>query len=343
MKKVRKVLLYLGVAIILLVGLALISPTWTPKIDGANSISVLEEAEINGTGHELMIRGQDKNNPVVIFLHGGPGVSEIPYVTKYQDLLEKNFTVVRYDQRASGKSYRFGEDYSNLSTDLLVKDVLAVTDYISARFNQKKVILAGHSFGTYIGIQAAQQAPEKYEAYIGIGQMSDIITSELDGLNLTIEQAKLSGNTADVEYLQGLTEKVQKGEMFTPRDYVRKYGGAARLIDTAADMNNGLLFGPEYNLLDRIRYYRSVSNAQEVLIGQAFKKPLPTFVTKLDVPMYFIMGQYDCMTSAKAAKTYFDQIDASKKEFITYDQSAHYPQFEEKEKFSKWMVDTFTK
>ena len=342
MKKVRKAFIYIGAAILLLVGVALIIPTWTPSIDGENSISVLEEVEINGTGHELMIRGQDKNNPVVIFLHGGPAVSEIPYVTKYQDLLEKHFTVVRYDQRAGGKSYHFGEDYSNLSTDLLVKDVLALTDYISNRFHQEKVILAGHSFGTYIGIQAAQQAPEKYKAYIGIGQMSNVTESEKDALQFTINQAKLSGNTTDVEYLQGLTEKVQSGEQFTPRNYVGKYGGMARLIDVNADMDSGL-FGPEYNLLDRIRFYRSVSNAQEVLIGQVLKKPLPTFVTRLEVPVYFIMGQYDYMTSAKAAKTYFDQIDAAKKEFITYDQSAHYPQFEEKEKFSQWMVDSFTK
>ena len=138
----------------------------------------------------------------------------------------------------------------------------------------------------------------------------------------------LSGNTTDAEYLQGLTEKVQSGDMLTPRQYVRKYGGAARLINNNEDINHGLLFGPEYNLLDRIRYMRGVSYVQEILIG---------------LPVYFIMGQYDYMTSAKAAKTYFVQIDASEKEFITYDQSAHYPQFEEKEKFSKWMVDSFAK
>lgn len=321
----------------------MIFPTWTPDIDGKNSISVLKQAEINGTGHELMIRGRDISNPVVIFVHGGPGVSEIPYAVKYQDLLEKSFTIVHYDQRASGKSYHFGEDYSNLTTDLLVEDLLELTDYISARFNQKKVILVGHSFGTYIGIQAAQQAPEKYQAYIGIGQMSNTTESELNSLYFTINQAKLEGNRADAEYLQGLTEKVRSGEMLTPRQYVRKYGGAARLIDDNADLVKGLLFGPEYNLLDSIRYLRSVPYAQETLIGQAIKKPLPTFVTELDLPVYFIMGQYDYMTSAESAKAYFDQIGATRKEFITYNRSAHYPQFEEKEKFSKWMVDTFAK
>lgn len=327
----------------MLVGLALFFPTWTPKIEGKNSISILEQVEINGTGHELLIRGQDKSNPVVIFVHGGPAVSEIPYVTKYQDLLEKDFTVVRYDQRASGKSYHFGEDYSNLSTDLLVEDLLILTDYITARLNQEKVILVGHSSGTYIGIQAAQQAPDKYEAYIGIGQVSNIVDSEWDSLNYVIDQAKQRGNTTDVQYLQGLTEQVRNGTAMVPRQYVQKYGGASRLIDAEADMQQGLWFGPEYNLLDRIRYKRGVAYSQGILIQQALAEPLPTIVKKLEVPVYFVMGQYDYMTSAKSAKAYFDQIEASSKEFITYEQSAHYPHFEEKETFSKWMVDSFVR
>ena len=95
---------------------------------------------MNGSSHEIMIRGNDKNNPVIIVVHGGPGVPEIPYAAQYQDLLEKDFTVVHYDQRASGKSYRFFEDYSNLSSDLLVEDLLVMTDYVSERLGKEKVI-----------------------------------------------------------------------------------------------------------------------------------------------------------------------------------------------------------
>ena len=81
---------------------ALVFPTWTSQINRENSISTLEQVEINGSGHEIMIRGKDKNNPVIIFVHGGPGTSEIPYAQKYQKLLEEKFTVVNYDQRGSG-------------------------------------------------------------------------------------------------------------------------------------------------------------------------------------------------------------------------------------------------
>lgn len=156
-----------------------------------------------------MIRGKDKNNPVIIFVHGGPGTSEIPYAQKYQNLLEEKFTVVNYDQRASGKSYHFFEDYSNLTSDLLVEDLLAMTDYVSKHLGKEKVILVGHSYGTYIGMQAANKAPEKYEAYVGIGQMSDTVESEMDSLNYVIEQAQSAGNTDEVAYLNELTEKIK--------------------------------------------------------------------------------------------------------------------------------------
>lgn len=218
-----------------------------------------------------------------------------------------------------------------------------MTDYISERLGKEKVILISHSYGTYIGMQAAYKAPEKYEAYIGIGQMSDTVASEIDSLNYTINQAENDGNTDDVLYLQGLTEKIKNGDTFTPRNYVMKYGGGSRLIENPDGNNIGMLFSSEYNLLDVIRYNYGVSYSQKTLVDDVLKKPLPTFITKLKLPCYFIMGKYDYMTSSNAAKTYFDMIEADKKECIPFEKSAHYPQFEEKEKFYKWMCDTFVK
>ena len=343
MKNIKKLIKIIGVIIIILLLIALFRPTWTPHIKGDNSISVLEQIEINGSSHEIMIRGNDKNNPVIIVVHGGPGVPEIPYVDQYQDLLEKDFTVVHYDQRASGKSYHFFEDYSNLSSDLLVDDLLVMTDYVSERLGKEKVILIGHSFGTYIAIQAAYKAPEKYEAYIGIGQMSDTVESEIDILNYTIEQAQKLGNTEDVSSLQGITEKIKKGETVVPRNYVIKYDGDLRTIDHLGDDNISVLFSSEYNLLDVIRYNYGMGYSQKVLLKDVFKNPLPDIVTKLKVPTYFVMGKYDYMTSSNAAKTYMNMIEADKKEFIDFEQSAHYPQFEEKEKFYEWMTNSFIK
>ncbi len=176
--------------------------------------------------------------------------------------------LVHYDQRGSGKSYHFFEDYSTLSADLLVDDLLLLTDYVKKEFGQEKVLLIGHSFGTYIGMKAAAKAPEKYAAYVGIGQVADHGKSELDSLNYSIDQAKLAGNSKDAERLEQLRGPIEKGEQLTPRDMVRKYGGAARLIDDNSDYYTGFLFNPEYNLLDVIRYLKGVSLSQEILLEE---------------------------------------------------------------------------
>lgn len=342
MNKIKKTGLWLGITTLTLSLVVLYFPTWTPKIKGSNPIHVLEQVKINGTRHEIMIRGEDLENQVILYLHGGPGASELPYAKKYQDLLESQFTIVNYDQRASGKSYHFFEDYSNLSADLLVEDALAVTDYITQRLG-KKVILIGHSYGTYIGTLAAQRAPEKYEAYIGIGQMADTQQSEMDGWNYVMEQAQLAGDHEDVNQLEQVYEPIKQGQAFTPRDIVERYGGASRLMDSPDTSFLGMTFSNEYNMLDTIRYNKGIMYSQEILISEAMSRPLPSLITKLDLPFYFVMGDYDFMTSSHSAKVFFDQIEGNQKEFIAYKNSAHYPHYEEKQRFFDWMVDTFIK
>ncbi|PJN52916.1 hypothetical protein PAEAM_41180 [Paenibacillus sp. GM1FR] len=340
-KKIRKTLKYSILSIILMVIVALIFPTWTPKIKGENSISMLEQVEINGTGHEVMIRGVDRTNPILIFVHGGPGCSEIPYVRKYQKELEQHFTVVHYDQRGSGKSYHFFEDYSNLTTDVLVDDLLALRDYVSKELGQEKVILIGHSFGTYIGMKAAAKAPTQFHAYIGIGQMANTLQSELESLEYTYEQAKQAGNEDDVKKLELIRSSIEQGKELTPRILLQKYGGAARLIHENRDYISGFLFNPEYNGLDMIRFYSGMFSSQDILLREAFDQNLPDIVDHLEIPTYFVTGKYDYMTTANAARDYFDVLDAPIKDFIVFNESAHYPQFEEKEKFVKWLNELF--
>lgn len=329
--------------IVLLIGGGFVFPTWTPGIKGSNSVSILKQITINGTKQEVMIRGTDRSNPLVIFVHGGPGVPETPYVRKYQNLLEQNFTVVQYDQRGSGKSYHFSEDYSNLSSEILVDDLLALTDYVEQEFNQEKVLLIGHSYGTYIATQAASKAPDKFTAYIGIGQTANWVNSELESLQFMIGQARLAGNDAEAEELELLREPITTGDAITPRDKIREYGGAARLINDNADIFKGLLFGTEYNLLDAVRFFKGNSMSELNLQAELTEHDITELVDQLDIPVYFVMGQYDLMTSVNEARKYLDKLKAPLKEFVVFGQSAHYPQFEEKEKFAQWLNETWAK
>lgn len=121
-KPLKIIMIILSVIVIFLL-FQFFKPTWSPKIKAEKSISELRKVEINGRELEVMIRGDHKENPIVIFVHGGPCCSEIPYVRKYQNLLEQNFTIVHYDQRGSGKSYDFGTDYSDVYANTHVEDL----------------------------------------------------------------------------------------------------------------------------------------------------------------------------------------------------------------------------
>ena len=341
-KKISKCLKFLGILLLLFVVISFIRPTWTPAIKEANSISELRKVNIGDTELEVMIRGNDRNNPVLIFVHGGPCCSEIPYVRKYQEELEKDFTIVHYDQRGSGKSYVFGEDYSEITAVTHVCDLVELTKYVESYLEKEQVILLGHSFGTYIATMAVAQNPKLYQAYIGIGQMSNPIEGELNNLYRCIEAAEESGDEEDANYLRNLEQSILEGEIITPRNYVRKYGFAARKIDDNGDYVLGFLLGTEYNLLDAIRFYTASIKYQDNLIVESTNNPITQIVTEINVPVYFVMGKYDGMTSPESAQNYLDNITGEGiKEFILFEESAHYPQFEEEQKFHQWMKDTF--
>lgn len=341
-KKICRCLKFLGIILLLYIVVNLIRPTWTPAIKGDNSISELRKVNIGDTELEIMIRGNDRDNPVLIFVHGGPCCSEIPYVRKYQDELEKDFTIVHYDQRGSGKSYVFGEDYSEITVATHVSDLVELTKYIESYLEKEQVILVGHSFGTYIATMAVSQQPELYQAYVGIGQMSNPIEGELNNLYRCIEAAEEAGNEEDSNYLKNLEQSILEGEIITPRNYVRKYGFAARKINDNGDYLLGFLFGTEYNWLDAIRFYTASIKYQDNLIVESTNNPITQIVTEINVPVYFVMGKYDGMTSPESAKKYLENITGDGiKEFLLFEESAHYPQFEEEQKFYQWMKDTF--
>ena len=338
MKKKKK----FGILLLILIVVGLLFPTWTPKIKGENSISELRKVEINGEKLQIMVRGCDKDNPILLFVHGGPCWSEIPYVVKYQKEWEEQFTIVHYDQRGSGKSHQFFHDYSDITVNTHVEDLIALTEYIAGYLGQEQVILAGHSYGTYIATRAASQKPELYQAYIGIGQVSNKVESELDSLNKCISAAEEMGNTSDVNCLKSLEESIKRKEILTPRHYVRKYGFAARKIDDNMDYLEGFLLRPEYNLLDTIRLYIATYLYQDALLKESSDNPLTDIVKEINVPVYFLMGKYDGMTSPEAAKAYLDELICPQgKEFILFEESAHFPQFEERERFCEWMCEYF--
>ncbi len=301
-KKGRRRLCY----ILVLLAICWFFPTWTPKLEGDSSISEYRKITINGTELQCMIRGKNKDNPVILFVHGGPGCSEIPYVRKYQKELEEFFTVVHYDQRGSGKSFQWTDWNESLSAEIHKNDLIQLTEYLQHYLGQSQVILVAHSYGTYFATMAAAERPDLYRAYVGIGQMADTVRSELDSLDRCIYEAQAAGNDKDIEQLEAMRTAIASGEPIVPRKCLHQYGMAARKINDNRDYWMGFLFNREYNLSDVAGFYMGCMRYQDALIREATQNPLTQRVTEMNLPVYFIMGQYDGMTSPYIANEFLN-------------------------------------
>ncbi|MBQ4307116.1 MAG: alpha/beta hydrolase [Lachnospiraceae bacterium] len=344
MKKTGKVLLAAAIPAAAYIGWRLGAQTTTEPVDTEDGIAELRPVRVRGTNLWTMIRGHHRDNPVIVFVTGGPCGTEIPLCRKYERQLEELFTIVHYDQRGAGKSFEFGKDYSTLSSEVHVADLIALVEYIRDYLHKDKVILVGHSYGTYLGTQAAAAKPEYFRAYVGIGQMADTRMSEIESAGLCIDAAARAGNDQDVKKLKEILEKVRRGETFTPRKYVRKYGFSERKNHhMERDLLLTAFFGKEYNLADLLKFFYSINKYSLPLVMEAIGNPVSARVKELKVPVYFLMGKYDGMTCTGAAEKYYRQLMKEKGEFVVFENSAHTPQVEENEAFTVWMAEHFGK
>jgi len=137
-----------------------------------NSICRKVFVQVNNTEMGMIIKGKDVSNPVLLFVHGGPGMTEYFLEQDYPTGLEDYFTVVWWDQRGAGLSYHGDMDESTMTTEQFIDDTIVVINYLRERFGQDKIYLMAHSWGTFFAIQAVKKAPELYSAYIGVEQVS---------------------------------------------------------------------------------------------------------------------------------------------------------------------------
>ena len=168
----------------------------------AGSVAELTRVEVGGHDLALMIRGRSAQNPVLLFLAGGPGGSELGAMRRHSQALEDDFVVVTFDQRGTGKSYDQLDPTDTMTLDGAVADAVAVTNYLRDRFDEEKVYLVGQSWGTTLGVLAVQQHPELYRAYVGVGQMVSQAATDQIFYEDTLAWAREEGNTDLVDTLR---------------------------------------------------------------------------------------------------------------------------------------------
>jgi len=309
----------------------------------AGSISEKTFVNINGVEQGMFIKGKNVNNPILLYLHGG--MPDYFLTQKYPTKLEDIFTVVWWEQRGSGISYREDIPKGSITLEQLISDTLAVTNYLRNRFHREKIYLMGHSGGTFFGIQVAAQHPGLYYAYIGEAQSTYQLKSEKLVYDYMLQEFKASGNTNMVQKLEAAPVTMENG---TPVEYlaVRDVAMHSLGIGTTHDMKSIVtgLFLPsltfqEYTAMEKLNLWRGkVRNGVSVIWDTSLHMDLSKQVTEFDLPIYFLEGLYDYTCNYSLAKDYFGKIRAPVKGFYTFEQSAHCPVFEEPDKALKILL-----
>ncbi|MEN6326739.1 MAG: alpha/beta hydrolase [Syntrophomonas sp.] len=305
----------------------------------ASSISEKIHININGVEQGMFIKSKNQANPVLLFIHGGPGMPEYFLAQSYPTRLEDYFTVCYWEQRGAGLSYRSDLPSETLTEEQLISDTLEVTNYLCKRFGQEKIYLMAHSWGSFIGIQAAARAPERYNAYIGIAQISRPLESEKLAYKYMMEKYTIALDKRMVQRLKKfpITEKdIVPNSYRSLRDEAMHKLGIGTMHNMKSVISGIFLPSwkcPEYTLSEKVNIWRGKwSDYSTNMWNQMIAADLTAKIPKLDIPVYFFHGIYDYTCSYTLAKDYFEKLQAPLKGFYTFEQSAHSPLFEEPEK-----------
>ena len=344
----------IGVALaatVILVALCLI-PGYTRSIKDPHgnslrgSIASLEKVILGGAEQWILLRGEDTTKPVMLFLHGGPGTSHMGLLRKYTRELERHFVVVDWDQRGAGKSYAAIYPNAAMNIPQFVSDACELSEMLRIRFHQDKIYIVGHSWGSVIGVLAVQKRPELYYAYIGIGQVANMLESERCSYTWTLEQAEKNHDGGTVKKLNEMGMPPYTGDwqkkFMRQRRYLASYGGEVHGNSKGAFplVLGGVVSASEYNLLDRVNFFRGIFSSVRLLGPELMTVNLNEQAPSLKVPIYFLLGKHDYEAAFVQAEQYFRNVEAPTKELIWFENSAHMLNFEEHEKFSKLLIQT---
>jgi pimeloyl-ACP methyl ester carboxylesterase len=351
MSKHQKPALLVMALIVIPLMIRFLRPAGTPRIRKrgktkcTQSIASLHKVTIGGTDQWVMERSENTGNPVVLFLHGGPGTSQLTLNRKNTKALEKYCTVVNWDQRGAGKSYGALRVVENMNIDQFVQDTRELTLYLLKKYGKEKIVLVGHSWGTVIGILAASKYPELYHCYVGIGQMSNVREGELASYQWTLAQAKNRGDQIAVQALEKMGPPPYSGawqsKFIRQRSYLARYGGEVYGSRYGAMLMviGSLLFSTEYNLKDCFNFFRGIIASGKLLWQELLQVNLFESVPELRLPVFFMEGRFDQEVPSAIAAHYFEELKAPSKELIWFEKSAHMLNTEERDVFNKALIE----
>lgn len=305
----------------------------------AYAIDYSEYLEINGNRQNIRVRAAREGLPVLLFLHGGPGVCDRHLVLGNHSGLAEKYTLVCWDQRGSGKSYSADVLKGEVCLEDFVSDAEFLLEYLTGKFRVRKIIVEGHSWGTLVGTALAARRPDLVAAYIGQGQLVNGAENERLSYEFCLSEAKRLGDKKALRLLEGGApvngEYPSHKALMAERDCLTRYGGVdyrerGGLIKT---LLMPLLKSKEYSLGDIVRYARGAMGLTDLLWKEVVAVRFDETVKKLEMPVVITQGRHDFNTPSAIAEKWFDALDAPFKKWIWFEESAHSPADEEVEKW----------
>lgn len=310
------------------------------------AIDLKETVDLGGAPQHLRIRGTKPENPVVLFLHGGPGVADRHWVLRHQSRLAAECTLACWDQRGAGLGYDGKRARTEkLTVDAMVGDAACVADYLRKKFARESIIVVGHSWGSILGVLLAQRHPGGIAAYVGMGQFVNGAENERLSYEFVVGEAERRGNKKALKDLARIGAPVAgryrtMKDMMTQRDYMTRFGGGEYKGSSSiwSSMIFPLLKSPEYGVFDLPRYARGAFYSLEQLWDEVVSFDFNTLVPELAMPVFLTEGRHDRNTPVSLAETWFDALRAPSKKWVWFEESAHSPIKEEPGKWGEEML-----
>jgi proline iminopeptidase len=304
------------------------------------SVAVMERMKLGGVEQSITIRGRNTRAPILIWLHGGPGMDSTGMSRYYNAQLEDHFLVVYWTQRGTGRSYASDVPAKSMTIGQFVADLDQLIAVLKRRFGQNKVVLAGHSWGTSIGVGYAQAHPENVAAYVGIGQIANGAEGERRTYAFTLAEAKRLSNAEALADLKRIGPPPYPVEsMLVQRGWLEKFGGAWHRPRSLFQLMLTSYKASEMTWYDGIMFKAGIDFSLAALGTEIDRVDWMGKANRFAVPVFIVAGRYDRNTDANLAHEYFDKIEAPVKQFKWFEHSAHSPPFEEPQAFNDFMIN----
>lgn len=299
------------------------------------SLSERVVVEIGGIPQGVFIQSANPSNPVLLFLHGGPGMVEFFMEENYPTGLAEDFTMVWWEQRGAGMSFSSGIPPETMTLAQMIADTIEVADYLRDRFGHDRILLLGHSWGSYLGIQVAAEAPDRFFAYVGMAQIAHQLRSEIMAREAMIEAYRVRGDDAMVRRLAAAEVSMEAGTSpawMRLRDAAMHRIGAGHMRDMRSVITG--IFLPmwrvrAYTLPEKINIWRGKLWSRPFFWDDMIRDDLGARLTQFEVPVHVFVGAHDLTANPALSRAYFDAIEAPEKEFHLFENSSHSSLFEE--------------